>query len=75
MVLNMRGLHRVLKMLEYPGIYLKKQSAQYARILNVSDAVHSISSLYNYGAVIGTETYSERCQTSTEERFAKRRMP
>ena len=27
-------------------IYLKKQSAEYARIQNVSDKVHSISSLY-----------------------------
>ena len=34
-------------MIEYAGIYLTKQSAEYARILNVSDAVHSISSLYN----------------------------
>ena len=28
-----------LNMIEYAGIYLKKQSAQYARILNVSDTV------------------------------------
>ena len=35
-----------LIMIEYAGIYLKKQSAEYARILNVSDAVHSIRSLY-----------------------------
>ena len=35
-----------LRMIEYAGIYLKKQSAEYARILNVSDAVHSIKSLY-----------------------------
>ena len=33
-------------MIKYAGIYLKKQSAEYARILNVSDAVHSIRSLY-----------------------------
>ena len=33
-------------MIEYAGIYLTKQSAEYARILNVSDAVHSIRSLY-----------------------------
>ena len=26
---------------EYAGIYLKKQSAEYDRILSVSDAVHS----------------------------------
>ena len=35
-----------LNMIEYGGIYLKKQSAECARILNVSDAVHSIRSLY-----------------------------
>ena len=27
------------------GIYLKRQSAEYARILNLSDTVHSIWSL------------------------------
>ena len=32
-------------MLEYAWIYLNKQSSQYARILNVSDAVHIIMSL------------------------------
>ena len=36
----------MLNMIEYANIYLKKQSAEYARIiLNVSDAVHSIRSL------------------------------
>ena len=35
-----------LKMIEYAGLHLKKQSAEYARILNVSDALHSIRSLY-----------------------------
>ena len=29
-----------LNMIEYAGIYLIKQSTEYARILNVSDAVH-----------------------------------
>ena len=29
-----------LNMIEYASIYLKKQSAEYARILNLSDAVH-----------------------------------
>ena len=32
-----------LNMIEYACLYLKKQHAEYARILNVSDAVHSIS--------------------------------
>ena len=35
-----------LNMVEYAGIYLKKQSTEYARILNVFDVVHSIRSLY-----------------------------
>ena len=35
----------MLNMIEYAGIYLKKQSVEYAKILNVSDAVHSIRSL------------------------------
>ena len=35
-----------LNIIEYVSIYLKKQIAQYARILNVSDAVHSIRSLH-----------------------------
>ena len=39
---------RMLNMIEYADVYLKKRSAEYARIiLNVSDAVHSIRSLYN----------------------------
>ena len=33
-------------MIVYADIYLKKQSTEYARILNVSDAVHSIRSQY-----------------------------
>ena len=37
-----------LNMTECAGIYLKKQSVEYVRIiLNVSDAVHSIRSLCN----------------------------
>ena len=35
-----------LNKIEYAVIYLKKQSAEYARILNVSHAVHSRRSLY-----------------------------
>ena len=38
----------MLNMTEYTSIFLKNQSAQYARIiLHVSDGVHSIRSLYN----------------------------
>ena len=33
-------------MIEYARIHLKKHGAEYARILNMSDAVHSIRSLY-----------------------------
>ena len=36
-----------LNVIEYTSIYLKKkQIAKYARILDVSDAVHNIRSLY-----------------------------
>ena len=35
-----------LNMIEYDGIYLEKKPAEYARILNGSDAVHNIRSLY-----------------------------
>ena len=31
----------LLNIINYVGIYLKKQSTEYARILNVSDAVHT----------------------------------
>ena len=33
-------------MIEYASIYLKKQSAEYARILNLSNVVHSVGLLY-----------------------------
>ena len=36
----------MLNMIESASIYLKKQSAEYARILNVFDAIDSIRSLY-----------------------------
>ena len=31
----------LLNIINYAGIYLKKQSTEYARILTVSDAVHT----------------------------------
>ena len=34
---------KTLNMSEYTGIYLKKRSAEYARILNVSVAVHTVT--------------------------------
>ena len=39
----------MLKMNEYAYIYLNKQSAEFARILNMSDAVHNIRSLNKLG--------------------------
>ena len=36
----------ILNMFEYACIYLDKQSSEYARILNVPDAVHSIRLLH-----------------------------
>ena len=36
----------MLNMIEYASIYLNKYSAEYARIMNVSDALHRIRSLY-----------------------------
>ena len=49
-----------LNMIEYAGIYLKKQGGKYARILNVSDAVHSIRSLYKL-----LSSYQDRCIQNT----------
>ena len=43
----MRGCALItLNISEYTGIYLKKQGAEYFKILNVSDALHSIRVLY-----------------------------
>ena len=61
----------------YQHIPEKKQSAEYATILNVSDAVHSKRSMYkllNYWEDIETEAYSEHCQTFKMEWLAKRIM-
>ena len=50
-------------MSEYTGIYVKKkQNAEYVRILNVSDAVHSVRSLH-ITEQLSRQTYSEHCQT------------
>ena len=45
----------MLNMLEFGYMYLNKQSSKYARILNVSDAVHSRRSPYKL-----LSTYSNR---------------
>ena len=54
-----------LNMIEYAGIYLKKQSAEYTRILNVSDAVHRKRSQYKLLSSYRDRRipYSEHCQT------------
>ena len=45
--MNMREYTLImLFMLESSQIYLNKQSSEYARILNVSDEIHSKRSLY-----------------------------
>ena len=55
---------------EYANIYLKKQRAEYARIiLNVPDAVHEVMNN------LLRQTYLEHCQTFRMEHFAKRIMP
>ena len=36
----------MLNTLEYSCIYLSKKSSEYTRVLNVSDGVYSIRSLY-----------------------------
>ena len=56
-----------LNMIEYAGIYLEKQSAEYAIILNVCNEVHSISHSTNYWAVIETETYSRQSALQKEK--------
>ena len=43
----MPELQRVMNMPEHALIYDNKKDSEYARVLNVSDAVHSIRSLYN----------------------------
>ena len=53
-----------LNVIEYADVYLKKQSAEYARtILNVSDEVHSIRSL------ILLSSYQDRRIQNTVKHF------
>ena len=60
-------LNNMLKKTEYASTHLKNQSAEYGRILDVSDAVLSIRSLYillsSYYISMLRHTYSEHCQT------------
>ena len=55
---------------QYTSLYLNKKSSEYAKILNVSDAVHSIRSLYKLLSR-SRQTYSEHCQKFKIERFTK----
>ena len=48
------------------------EKTECCRILNVSDAVHSIRYCLSYCTFIETETYSEHCQTFKMEHSAKR---
>ena len=59
----------MLNMLEYACIYLNKQSSEYARILNVSDAVHIIRSLWKL-----LSCYQERRIQSTVKHLTLIRM-
>ena len=64
----------MLNMLEYACIYPNKQSSECAKILNMCDAVHSLRSLYKLLSSY-RDRFSEHCQTSKTEGFAKRIMP
>ena len=60
---------------EYAWIYLNKYNFEYARILNVSDAVHSLRSLYKSLSNYRDRGVFRRCQTFKMECPAKRIMP
>ena len=62
-------------MIEYVDVYLKKQSAEYARIiLNVSDAVYGIRSL-NLLSSYRDRRIQNTVKKFQIKRFAKRIMP
>ena len=68
--MNVQGLHRVLNMpykyLNMPETYLNKQSSEYARILNVSDAVHSTQyTVHDAVTVQITEQLSQQMHIET----------
>ena len=72
--LSLNTMNITLNLIKYVGIYLKN-SAEYARILNVSDTVQSIKSLHKLlSSCRDRETYSEHYQTFKMQRFAKRIM-
>ena len=67
----------MLNIREYACIYMNKQYSEYARILNVSDAVHSINSLYELLSSHRDRDVlrTQHCQTFKMEPFAKRIIP
>ena len=66
----------MLNLIEYADVCLKKQSAEYGRIiLNVSDAVHSIRSLCNLLSRCLDRHIQNTVKIFQMERFAKRIMP
>ena len=65
-----------LNMIKYADIDLKNQSAEYARILDVSDAVHNIRSQYKLlSSHRGRDLFRTHCQTFKMKCFTKRTMP
>ena len=71
----MRGCASImLNLIQYTGIYLKKPSAEYDIILNVSDAVYSRRSLYKLLTRYRDRDYSEHYQTFKIDQFSKRIM-
>ena len=76
---NMRGLHRVLhipeyalKIPQYASTFLNKQNSEYARILNVSDAIYSIRSLQKLLSSYRDKDKFRHCQTFKTECLQKR---
>ena len=70
-----QGTEYALKIPQYAWTYLNKQSSEYARILNVSDAVHSIRSLYKLLSNYHDRCILRHCQTFKIECFVKTIMP
>ena len=74
--LNMRGYALIkVNMFEYAWKYQNKQNSEHARILNVSDAVYSMRSLYKILSSYRDRDYSEYCQTFKMKCFTQRIMP
>ena len=63
-----------LSMIEYAGIHLKKQSAEYVRIPNVSDGVHSISPLHKLLSSYRDRHVFRTVKHLKMERFAKKKI-